>query len=132
LLNHHRVGSHAYVCLQVVKKVSRECHNSHVFEAVQQYGHACFEDCPEPTNTSSECWIRCYYNTMLGPQSGTGFGEPTSSYLAGHMPVQMLQAAWLSAFRSTDPAKGGCPNLIEPSPPPLPAVSGELTWPRGR
>ena len=107
---------------EVVKKVSRTCHNQGVFAAVQVHGRACFDTCPQPRNSSSECWIRCYYNTMLGPNSGTGFGEPNSSYLAGHMPIATLEDAWLAAFRSDDPEQGGCPNLIPPPPAP-PATS---------
>lgn len=106
---------------EVVKKVSRNCHNKHVFAAVESHDkNGCFNACPQPKNTSSACWVTCFYSTMLGPNSGQGFGEISgppprgSKYLDGHMPIEALQNAWLSAFRETDPNQGGCPNLLAP------------------
>jgi hypothetical protein len=31
---------------------------------------------PQPANTSSVCYIRCFFLTMLGPRAGDGLGPP--------------------------------------------------------
>ena len=118
-------SKHALACTwrvaEVVKKVSRACHDQSMFASVTRYAAYvskssgkpdCFDQCPGGAkNTSSPCWIECYYNTMLGPHSSTGFGTATSPFLRGHMPIEALETAWLAPFVSSDPKKGGCPDI---------------------
>jgi hypothetical protein len=67
-------------------------------------GDRCFDRCPGgASNSSSPCWIACYYNTMLGPKSSTGFGGPSSSFLKGHMPIPALQTVRVSPSSSLSP-----------------------------
>ena len=33
---------------------------------------SCFAACPQPANTSSRCWVECFYSTMLGPNASAG------------------------------------------------------------
>ena len=56
-------------------------------------------------NRSQTCWIKCFYNTVLGPDGGIPGGA-----IAG-MPKLDLLAAWEMPFSSTDVTKGGCPPL---------------------
>lgn len=113
--------------VEVVKKISRSCHDHSMFGSVIDYAASaskssgkpdCFHRCPGGSkNTSSPCWIACYYNTMLGSRSSTGFGDPTSPFLQGHMPIEALQTAWLAPFVSSDLKKGGCPDLLQTNNP---------------
>ena len=67
-------------------------------------GDRCFDRCPGgASNSSSPCWIACYYNAMLGPKSSTGFGGPSSSFLKGHMPIPALQTVRVSPSSSLSP-----------------------------
>ena len=108
---------------EVTKKVSRSCHDAAMFAAVEEYAARtgwtsdCFSKCANPRNVSDPCWIACYYDTMLGANSSTCFGGPSSSCLRGHMPINELEGAWLAPFRSSDPAKRGCPDLTQRHPP---------------
>ena len=94
-----------------------------MFAAVEEYAARtgwtsdCFSKCANPRNVSDPCWIACYYNTMLGANSSMCFGGPSSSCLRGHMPIDELEGAWLAPFRSSDPARRGCPDLTQRHPP---------------
>ena len=58
-------------------------------------------------NTSSSCWITCFYNTALGPDAGKVHGA------VGGMPLQDLVDAWNKPFLSMH--EGGCPALTRPT-----------------
>jgi len=78
--------------------------------AVFWSGTECFNACPtaERYNTTSECYIRCFYATVLGPHAGTGAIHPGDD----GMPIDLLEAAWNQPFASEDRHQGGCPNLL--------------------
>ena len=78
--------------------------------AVFWSGTECFNACPtaERYNTTSECYIRCFYATVLGPHAGTGAIHPGDD----GMPIDVLEAAWNQPFASEDRHQGGCPNLL--------------------
>jgi hypothetical protein len=108
---------------EVIKRVSKTCSDTAINEAVERAGFSsgCFSKCgPHATgssrNTSDPCWITCFEDTVLGPEAGTPGGD-----VAG-LPLSELEAAWESAFASTDPSQGGCPALPVGPLPPLPAV----------
>jgi hypothetical protein len=73
-------------------------------QAVARSGPSCFDACPQPTNTSSTCWISCFYSTLMGPTSGMA---PLSG--DSGMPLTQLQQAFEAPFASSDPAHAGCP-----------------------
>ena len=77
-------------------------------------GAACFEACPQPANRSSECWVDCFFETLLGPGAATTLKPPGAQ--TGAMDVGHLADAWLSGLRHDDPAKGGCPPCPSDSP----------------
>ena len=84
-------------------------------QAVPGYAPACFNACPQPTNSSSVCVVRCYMRTVLGPEGGTRRIDPTEG-----MPVSLIAEAWQAAF--ADPAEGGCPEASG-------AVTEQQEWP---
>jgi hypothetical protein len=49
---------------------------------------------------SSPCWVRCFYQAVLGPDSGKAGGT-----VAG-IPLDTLVGYWTSAFQDAD--RGGC------------------------
>jgi len=94
----------------VIKRVNKTCSDQSIFSTVEKEGSDCFSTCGSPgapRNTSSACWIKCFYATALGPDAGFPGGT-----IAG-MPLDDLQRAWRAPFESTDPSQGGCPNLPE-------------------
>jgi len=87
-----------------LKTVNATCANENVHKLVQKKGEACFNKCPQPTNSSTDCWILCFFETVLARnplqlEHKTGGVPMTSSE---------IERAWLQAFESNDPSKGGC------------------------
>jgi hypothetical protein len=94
--------------VEVAKRVSRQCFDDSFFSVVRSADHSgCFDSCPHPRNTTTGCFIRCFYRTVLGPRAGEGLGP---AFLSG-MPLSQLEAAWARPFESSDPERGGCPDL---------------------
>jgi sucrose-6-phosphate hydrolase SacC (GH32 family) len=96
---------------EIVKRVSHACLNDRINTAVEAANEPCFATCGQTRNISSDCWITCFYDAVLGPAVATG--GPI-----GGMPLATLDAAWTNAFRSDDPHAGGCPAVRRLPPPP--------------
>ena len=77
-----------------------------VESAAQAAGSTCFKTCGPERNTSSACWIKCFYATTLGVDSGTKDTNATSEGL----PTEQLVAIWERPFGSTVTSQGGCPD----------------------
>ena len=105
---------------EVLKIVNKSCSNDLVFTATENdaEGGACFQACTDSgvgkggRNTSSPCWIRCLYRSVLGPEAGTP-GAPIRG-----MALATLTQAWDRAFKPE--SEGGCPAL------PVPPGAGTL------
>merc|ERR1711966_605822 len=88
--------------VSVDKIVQRSCHTRVFGEAVAATAPDCFENCgDQKTNTSSPCWVECFYKAALGPDSGKIGGS-----VAGMSTVE-LTAAWQKSFLPVE--EGGCP-----------------------
>lgn len=88
--------------VSVDKIVKRSCHTQVFGAAVAATSPACFEHCgDQKTNTSSPCWVDCFYQAALGPDSGKPDGAVTG------MSTEALTAAWQKPFLPVE--QGGCP-----------------------
>lgn len=113
---------------RVVKAVNARCHARRVDMAVAKSGSGCFSGCPLPANRSSECWIGCFFDTVLGPGSGSRL-KPKGAQ-DGAMPLAQLARAWLAGF--DDPDNGGCaacPSDGSCADEPRPALAGLTSAP---
>ena len=98
---------------QTVKKVNKSCSDASINAALTTGpGKACFDACPQPSNTSSVCFIRCWYKTVLGPHAGDRMLTPSTM---GGLLLADLEAAWRRPFRSELSSHGGCPNMLSSS-----------------
>ena len=105
---------------RVEKIVSKACHATSFFGAVQAARPSCFSQCASSTvNASDPCYIRCFYEAVLGPTAGRPFGK-----VEGGLPLVDVLAYWKRPFESEDAAQGGCPALPIP-----PHVDGKLPTP---
>ena len=96
----------AWRVVKVEKVVTKACSDASVYGAVEaQDTVKCFDACGAPRNTSSPCWIGCFYRTILGAEGML----PTGAAYPGGMPYESLKAAWEAPFASNDPSRGGCP-----------------------
>jgi hypothetical protein len=99
---------------QVVKVVNKTCSDNSIYTKAETYdagtqGEGCFQNASCPVgaarNTSSECWIGCFYETLLGPDAGIPGGV-----VAG-WPTADILTAWQKPFMSNDATQGGCPAM---------------------
>ena len=99
----------AWRVVKVEKVVTKACSDASLYDAIEARDSVkCFDACggaSSPRNTSSPCWIGCFYRTILGAEGmlPTGAGRP------GGMSYESLAAAWEAPFASSDPSQGGCP-----------------------
>ena len=81
--------------------MNQSCVDGRVVDAVKKArGNACWENCgPHATNSTSSCWIRCFYDTILKG----GNGEPmTAAEIAG---------PFVAAFEPV--SQGGCASVAQ-------------------
>ncbi|KAJ8599460.1 hypothetical protein CTAYLR_008052 [Chrysophaeum taylorii] len=96
--------------VSVDKVVSKNCSNDVIFDAVESADQvACFDACGYPRNTSSACWIGCFYQTVLGPEGM--LPTPYPGFKHSGMSLDDLVDAWTRPFNFDDPAMGGCPPI---------------------
>ena len=100
----------AWRVVEVEKVVTKACSDASLYGAIEARDSVkCFDACGA-RNTSSPCWIGCFYRTILGAEGmlPTGAGRP------GGMSYEALAAAWEAPFASSDPSRGGCPAVAVP------------------
>lgn len=94
---------------RTVKSINSRCQQRWLYKRVQEVGADCFNGCASPTNTTSECWIRCFYDTTLGSNSAT------SASPSGGLGGETIAQLWSAGFESEDPSVGGCPPARPPA-----------------
>lgn len=103
----------AWRVVENVKTINASCANEKVHALVQDRGRQCFDQCDQPRNTTSDCWILCFFQTVLGR-------DPLHlAKLTGAVPMTRpeIEEAWIAAFESDDPTNGGCPRVGVAQPP---------------
>ena len=90
---------------ETTRKIVADCLETRVTGALRKAKPACFQGCAQPNNSSSPCVVECYMSAILG----AGGGSRLIAQGEGIDP-QLIVEAWESAFDSSDPAKGGCPD----------------------
>jgi hypothetical protein len=92
--------------VNVSKTVNASCVNRNVHKLVEAKGHSCFQSCAQPTNTTTDCWIECFFQTLLGR-------DPLhpEKILTKPLEKREVLSTWLAGFESDDESKGGCPQI---------------------
>eukprot|EP00038_Savillea_parva_P014792 m.217466 g.217466 ORF g.217466 m.217466 type:complete len:413 (+) comp29115_c0_seq1:66-1304(+) len=106
---HARPPNCSWRVVSEVKRVSKTCSDASVNAFVQASDQrGCFNACPpnDRTNTSSLCWVECFFDTLLGQNSSTHVNT------TGGLPLESASTAWRRPFASEDPTQGGCPPLL--------------------
>jgi len=102
--------------LVAAEKISKMCSDASIDAAViagdahAPWGARCFSGCSvaDRHNSSSACFIECFYNNVLGPHGSSQLMNHTSPNFG--MPLSELRVAWARPFLSV--AEGGCPPLL--------------------
>ena len=103
-------GECTWRVVAVDKIVKRECHVQ-VFgtEVLKAGDPKCLDGCGDQrANTSSPCWVDCFYKAALGPDA-----DKVGGAVAG-LSLDELKAAWTKPFLPE--ADGGCPPQEEWAP----------------
>lgn len=115
--NGSTVGSDCWWKLRAVDRVvNATCANGRVISQVLKTRPSCFEACPQPTNRSSTCWIRCLFETLTGNATRVPPVPPMSR--------DAIVQAFEGAFEPE--AAGGC-EQVPPCPPPCKPPAGGAT-----
>ena len=101
--------------VEEVKKIAKTCSDAAINAVIMQgdatapWGGRCFDQCSpaDRRNTSSECFIMCFYKNVLGPYGSTKLMNDTSPDFG--IPVEDLIKAWDKPFLPEN--EGGCPDL---------------------
>lgn len=82
------------------------CVDGKVDASVESWGRACFDaKCPVPLNRTSECYLDCYRDVLMG-NAVTNMTK---------IPDELIIRPWVQAFDVVDPQRGGCPE-VAPAP----------------
>ena len=113
-----------------------------------QHNSACFKACPQPTNRSTVCWVDCLLESIVGNITTTSISTDTLRGIAnlqnkamtgpsggmtmtgpsGGMTHDQLIEPFVRAFATTDPQKGGCPEVKVPGSPQWPSTYERVPW----
>ena len=83
-----------------IKTVSAACQAAKVRAAVEAAGHGCFAALPVPIKPESFGYVRCYYDTLLGPAAADTFPAPTGCGKGCGMPGKEIVDIWDHAFEA--------------------------------
>jgi len=84
------------------------CVDAHVDMSIEAYGKICFDTCPHPLNRTTDCYLDCYRNVIMGD----------ASLNLSKMPSEFFVEPWVKAIHEDDLERGGC-LPVEPSSGPL-------------
>eukprot|EP00038_Savillea_parva_P031299 m.84723 g.84723 ORF g.84723 m.84723 type:complete len:408 (-) comp9606_c0_seq1:490-1713(-) len=112
--------------VEEVKKIAKTCSDASINNVIIQgdksasWGGRCFDACSpaDRANTSSTCFIMCFYKNVLGPYGSSKLMNDTSPDFG--IPVPDLIKAWDKPFLPE--SEGGCP-AIPTAPPTSPTQS---------
>jgi len=100
----------------VDKKISKRCSDAAINDAIVEgdkkasWGARCFDNnctAADRSNTTSQCWIECFYANVLGKLGSSQLLNHTSPDFG--IPLSELGAAWDRPFLPVK--QGGCPAL---------------------
>eukprot|EP00658_Telonema_sp_P-2_P065493 TRINITY_DN54720_c0_g1_i1.p1 TRINITY_DN54720_c0_g1~~TRINITY_DN54720_c0_g1_i1.p1 ORF type:complete len:355 (-),score=39.63 TRINITY_DN54720_c0_g1_i1:253-1317(-) len=73
------------------RAINASCMYNRIDTVVEDSSRSCFQACPQPKNSTSDCYLACYANAVSA------------------MPTERLVAPWYEAF--VQPHHGGCPEV---------------------
>jgi len=113
--------------------VNKTCADAAIYSAIEELdGLKCFDKCPEngpfssnshasaaalakpnalERNTSSPCWIGCFYQTVLGQKGMLPYAHVGPGVEDGGVDLATLVSAWDAPFASEDAGGRGCPAI---------------------
>jgi hypothetical protein len=67
---------------EVHKRVHKTCSDELINMAVYNHNQSCFNQCPQPHNSSTTCFSTCFYNTVLGPEFSSKSYDPSTTTMS--------------------------------------------------
>lgn len=97
-------GSKAGSCswrIRATASVRNDCLQDRLMTTAETAAKDCFSACG-PRNSTSPCWIACFFDTVLGPEARN------STNVTG-LPLESLATAFAGSFEPE--SQGGCPRV---------------------
>eukprot|EP00056_Hartaetosiga_gracilis_P000387 m.38113 g.38113 ORF g.38113 m.38113 type:complete len:352 (-) comp10183_c0_seq2:1253-2308(-) len=85
--------------VDVRDRIRKNCSDVIIKSAVEEHNPACFQACEQPRNSSSPCWISCFFSTLMGASSSHKVYDPEES-----MDKSILFNAFTLPFHTTSHA----------------------------
>lgn len=89
---HQALQNNTWVLTKTIRRVNATCHANKLENKVRDLKPDCFEQCPQPNNSSSTCYVNCVFRGILGPEAGTTV--PSKGGLEGPAIVKL----WTDSF----------------------------------
>lgn len=90
--------------MQTIKQINKTCADQVITGIVTGKNPGCFSKCPQPSNMTSSCFITCYYDTVIGPDSNsTLISNNSLPSGATILSREELQAAYDAPFDKCPP-----------------------------
>mmetsp|Transcript_38062 Transcript_38062/g.73720 ORF Transcript_38062/g.73720 Transcript_38062/m.73720 type:complete len:278 (+) Transcript_38062:35-868(+) len=80
------------------KRVNATCHKERLVSSIHALNPSCYQPCPQPHNITSDCYITCMFDTLLGPDARYKLTQQ------GGITGSEIKKLWLDAFE-------GCPAI---------------------
>lgn len=93
--------------VETKRRVYQSCQEKHIFSNITAENAQCFSSCPEPTNTTSNCFIDCFFSTILGQDSGL---QNVTGQEGQGWSKEKIVSLWSSSV-TNGPLHGGCPGV---------------------
>jgi len=87
--------------LQTIKQVNKTCADNILWTAIRTKNPDCFNGCTQPTNTTTDCNIECFYATLIGPGAGNKEFDNSTLPVGPHIMTQAeMQATYDAPFQN--------------------------------
>ena len=87
--------------VELLRNANASCVRRNFLAAIAEHNPGCYGRCAQPGNTSDPCYVECMLDSIVG--------TPDSAVTP--MTRAELVEPYVRSFRSTDPGKGGCPEV---------------------
>merc|ERR1712100_837767 len=58
--------------LETKRFVNNSCVEDRIIDRIVKRNQTCFDGCPDPADHASDCWVTCFYSTILGNSTVPG------------------------------------------------------------
>lgn len=99
---------------RLLRNANASCVRANLLGAIAAKNPQCYRKCPDPGDTTSVCYVQCMLATITGTADGKLPEHRGGGGSTGGMTRSELIEPFVASFASTDPGRGGCPEVKIP------------------